>query len=254
MKLHIPETRPADNVKLSPDYPQEEEFSLGNMTYMTFYHFFYFPSLNDQLYEKYVRLHGLKEKAIRTLKRKYDELLVKATINLHKDRIVVKNPVNTGKIKLILDLYPNAKFIFIYRNPVITYLSTVKFFESLLPTTSLELYSNEFINEKIIQNYKHLMQDYLETRDLIPKENLYEIKFEDFDDNNLHYLQEIYDQLGLESWEEAAPQMKEYATAHRHYKKNKYKIEKSELETVLKEWAFAMEEFDYQVPGNLDVI
>ena len=47
------------------------------------------------------------------------------------------------------------------------------------------------------------MNDYFETKDLIPKENLYEIKFEDFDEDNLLHLKEIYDQLGLESWEEA---------------------------------------------------
>jgi hypothetical protein len=42
MRINIPETRPADNVKLSPDYPQEEEFALANMTTASFYHFFIF--------------------------------------------------------------------------------------------------------------------------------------------------------------------------------------------------------------------
>ena len=254
MRIHIPETRPADNVRLSPDYPQEEEFAFGNMTKATFYHFFYFPSLNDQLFDKYIRMHGLKEKERHSLKRKYNELLVKAALNIRKDRMVVKNPANTGKIKLLLEMYPEAKFIYIYRNPVITYLSTIKFYASLLPSTCLEDYTTELVKEKVIQNYKNLMHDYFESKKLIPKENLIEIKFEDFDENNLDFLKRIYDHLGLETWEDASPHLKTYALAHKHYKKNKYTITKPELDKVLKEWSFAMERFGYEIPDNLDII
>ena len=98
MEMKIPKTRPSDNVKLSADFPQEEEFALGNMTDATFYHFFYFPSLNDQLYEKFVRLNGISASAKNLLKKKYYELLVKAVFNTGKQQLIVKNPLNTGKI------------------------------------------------------------------------------------------------------------------------------------------------------------
>jgi hypothetical protein len=78
--------------------------------------------------------------------------------------------VNTGKIKMLLKMYPDAKFIHIHRNPVITYLSTYKFFTSLLPTTALEKYEKDEIKELIIRNYKNLMRDYLDSRQLIPAE------------------------------------------------------------------------------------
>ena len=78
MELNIPDKRPSDNVKLSADFPQEEEFALGSMTNATFYHFFYFPSLNDLLYERFIRLRGITATAKESLKRKYNELLVKS--------------------------------------------------------------------------------------------------------------------------------------------------------------------------------
>ena len=172
---------------------------MGNMTKATFYHFFYFPSLNDELYEKYIRLKGISTKMIELLKRKYHELLVKATLDTKKSQIVVKNPLNTGKIKLLLEMYPDAKFIHIYRNPIVTYLSTDRFYKSLLPATYLQDYEDDYITDKIILNYKNLMSDYFATRDLIQKENLVEIKFEEFEDDNMLHLKEIYDQLGLET-------------------------------------------------------
>lgn len=254
MELNIPDKRPSDNVKLSADFPQEEEFGLGNMTNATFYHFFYFPSLNDELYEKYVRLNGISKKTKASLKRKYNELLVKAAMNTKKEQIIIKNPVNTGKIKLLLEMYPDAKFIHIYRDPIITYLSTRKFYKSLLPATYLEDYKEDYVTEKIVLNYKNLMKDYFKTKSLIPKENLIDIKFEEFEKENLQYLKEIYDQFGLDSWDEAEPHFKSYINAQRHYQKNKYKISKAELETLQREWGFAMKKLDYKIPANLEVV
>ncbi len=254
MRIKIPETRPSDNVKLSPDYPQEEEFALANMTLNSLYHFFYFPSMNDKLYEKYVRFSHTKEDSIRTFQKKYQELLAKAAFNSGKDRLIIKNPANTGRIAQLLKMYPDAKFIFIYRNPIVTYLSTLRFYITLFPTTVLETYSEELIKQTIIINYKRLIQDYLETRKLIPDGNLCEIRFEDFDKNNLSFLKEVYDQLELSTWDDAELHIESYASKMQHYKKNTYRIAKVDLETVQKEWAFAMKEFGYEIPENLEVI
>lgn len=254
MNLNMPEKRPSDNVRLSANFPQEEEYAISNMTQSSFYHFFYFPSINDRLYEKYVRFSGISANEKNQFKKKYHELLVKAALNLKKDQLVMKNPVNTGRIKQLLEMYPEAKFIHIYRNPVITYLSSVKFFESLLVSTSLEEYKDEFIVSTVIKNYKNLMRDYFETKKLIPEGHLYEIKFEDFDQNNLVYLKDMYEKLGMNSWDTAMPYFKKYIETQKSYKKNTYKITRAELDLLMKEWGFAMKKLNYSIPENLEVI
>jgi hypothetical protein len=254
MSINIPETRPADNVKLSPDYPQEEEFALANMTTTSFYHFFYFPSINDLLYQKFIRFDSLSTGKIISFQKKYKELLTKAALNSKKDRLIIKNPVNTGKIKMLLKMYPDAKFIHIHRNPVITYLSTYKFFTSLLPTTALEKYEKDEIKELIIRNYKNLMRDYLDSRQLIPAENLVEMPFDEFEENNLAKLKYLYEKLGLETWAQAENQFLSYISSQKHYKKNKHTISKDDLNAILKEWGFAMKEFGYSLPEHVEVV
>lgn len=254
MNLNMPEKRPSDNVQLSANFPQEEEYALSNMTHSSFYHFFYFPSINDWLYEKYVRFSGISANKKNKFKKKYHELLVKAALNLKKDQLVMKNPVNTGRIKQLLEMYPEAKFIHIYRNPIVIYLSSLKFFESLLVSTSLEEYKDEFIVSTVIKNYKNLMRDYFETKKLIPEGHLYEIKFEDFDQNNLVYLKDMYEKLGMNSWDTAMPYFKKYIEAQKSYKKNTYKITRGELNLLMKEWGFAMKNLHYSIPENLEVI
>lgn len=254
MKMQIPEYRPSDNVKLSADFPQEEEFALANMTTHSFYHFFYFPSLNDALFDKFVLSKNADRKTTTLLEKKYQELLAKASLNTGLDRLVVKNPANTGKLKLLMKIYPEAKFIFLIRNPIITYLSTCKFFLTLLPTTALEHYDENLVKQIIIENYKKLMHGYLETRHLVGKENLIEIKFEDFDERNLDVAASIYQQFGLDTWNVAATHFREYISKQQDYRKNKYRIRKEELAIILKEWDFAMKAFGYEVPENIKII
>lgn len=251
MNMRIPEYRPSDNVRLSADFPQEEEFSFANMTTNSFYHFFYFPSLNDALFDKYLRFSHADNKTLALYQRKYMELLAKASINTANDQLIVKNPVNTSKVRALLKMYPEAKFIFIYRNPVVTYLSTCRFFLTLLPTTALERYDEKIVKLIIIENYKKLMHDYLETRNLIPHENLIEIRFEDFEIQNLEVLKSIYKKFNLDTWQQAEPYFKEYISMQENYSKNKYRINKEELEKVLREWDFAMKTFGYEVPENV---
>ena len=254
MRKNIPDKRPSDNVRLSPDFPQEEEFALGNMSKCTFYHYFYFPSLREKLYEKYVRFHGLTDAESRGFEKKYRELLCKASLNMNGRRLIVKNPMNTGKIKRLCEMFPEAKFIHIYRNPLTTYFSTMKFFLSLLPTTALEKYEEEKIQKDILSTYKKLMRDYFATKKLIPTENLVEVQFETFEKDPLAHLQKIYKKLDLGPWEKASVHIEKYMELKKNYRKNTYVIPEEEKLLVTKKWQFAFEKLGYPLPVDIAAV
>ena len=48
-------------------------------------------------------------------------------------RVLLKSPANTGRIKEILEVYPDACFIHIHRDPYAVYQSNVKLYEKILP-------------------------------------------------------------------------------------------------------------------------
>jgi hypothetical protein len=110
------------------------------------------------------------------------------------------------------------------------------------------------VKGKIVENYTNLLQDYLDTKALIPEKNRIEIAFDDLENNTLSIIKSIYAQLGLDSWEMADGPINEYISKQKHYKKNRYKIKKEDLEIIKKEWAFAMKVYDYKMPENLEVI
>ena len=63
-------------------------------------------------------------------KQEFVFLLKKISLANHNKQLVLKSPPNTARIKLLLSLFPNAKFIFIHRNPYEVYVSNKQVLES----------------------------------------------------------------------------------------------------------------------------
>ena len=82
MKITMPKKRPADNVKLGIDLPQEDEFALGNYHNNSYYYFFYFPSNYQFFYNKAIRF-DVSDDDKKDWRNKYDELIkkVKSYVN-----------------------------------------------------------------------------------------------------------------------------------------------------------------------------
>ncbi|MEM9327263.1 MAG: sulfotransferase, partial [Bacteroidota bacterium] len=235
MKVSMPDRRPADRVKLHVDFPQEDEFALGNLLHVSYYNFFYFPREYSTFYKEAVALQ-LNKKDLEDWQASYRSLIERALWNTNGSRAVVKNPVNTGRIRALLQLYPEAKFIYIYRNPITVFLSTFKFFDELFPTLWFQEVDRRFLEDMILDVFVRLMEDYEAQKDLIPEGNLVELKFEDFDGAPLATLENLYRELLQEDFEPCRAPMEQYIESQRSHRMNRYKIPKELLDRIEKEW------------------
>jgi hypothetical protein len=252
--LLIPGKRAGDNVTLGSSLPQEEEFALGDKTPICFYYFWLFPTRISAYYQQFIRFKGIKDKQLETWKNDYKLLIKKAIKNTGKERFLSKNPPNTGRVKELLHMFPNAKFIHIHRNPVEVFLSTQNFFKNMMPHLQLQNISKDDLDQHIVAIYKNLMNDYLEQRKLIPKGNLIEIKFDDLETNALQEVKHIYKELGLDGFEQALPHIEKYVNSMKSYKKNTHIINKSQMDILKKEWHFSMEAWEYTIPDNIIIL
>lgn len=245
--------RPGDNVKLSVNFPQEEEFAITNINPYSYYQFMYFPKRYAEFYQRYIRFVAPPD-VLAQWKVDYQELLKKATFNIPGRRLVLKNPANTGRIKPLLEWYPDARFIFIYRNPITVFLSTRRFFSHLLPALQLNDINEKQMLDLIFDVYESIMKDYLEDRSLIAANRLTELRFEDLEKEGLSRLDQVYRQLELTGFEQAKPAFSAYLKDKKGYKKNRHKIDRATLDLILDRWGFAMEEWKYDIPENIDIL
>lgn len=252
--LLIPGTRKGDNVTLGMSLPQEEEFALGAKTPICFYYFWMFPKNIIVYYNNYIRFKKIKKGQLKSWKSDYKLLIKKAIKNTNREIFLSKNPPNTGRIKILLEMFPNAKFIHIHRNPIEVFLSTQNFYKKMLPHLQLQNIDQSEVDKNILKIYKELMIDYFEQKKLISSDNLIEVSFEQLEDNAMSILEKIYKKINLKGFERAQPKFHNYLDSIRAYKKNKHIIKRKMLDKLLIECDFTMKKLNYKIPKNLEII
>ena len=176
----------------------------------------------------------------------YIKFLKKVTYQNPNKRVVLKSLVNTAKIKHLLELFPDAQFIHIYRNPYDVYNSTWKLYTSILPWFSFQHISKDELDEAILTIYHEMYTRYLAEKTLIPSGNLYELSYETFINDPLSNLKQLYDFLHLDGFNDAKPHFVKYINHHRNYKKNKFVLNEADKKKVVDKWGFTFDAFGYK--------
>ena len=242
----IPETRPMDDVPMGPDLPQEEEYALGAFTPYAYYNGWCFPK-NMAFYNRYVSMDNVSRNSIKEWEKAYLYLLKKLTFFWKGKRLILKNPSNTARIKLLLNMFPDAKFIHIYRNPYNVFFSMLKFMVKVLPRYCVQNpIKKEEMEEMILDVYSKLYKKYFEEKNLIPEGNIVEVRYEDFIQQPLNELERIYGGLGLEGFEENKKVFGNYIAAQSRIKTSKYKQDKEIKGRIYKNWEFAFDKLGYE--------
>ena len=213
-----------------------------------------FPRSLKKFYDQCIRFKGVDGAKIKSWKKDYELLITKALHNTNRERFLSKNPPNTGRIEVLLEMFPNAKFIHIHRNPVEVYLSTQNFFNKMLPHLQLQSIDPLKLEEDIILLYKDIMQDYLKQREMIPAGQLAEISFEELEKNPKLCIKNLYNSLGLSGYQKSESYFESYLDSKKSYQKNKHHITAKLIHKIETEWGFAMKEWSYDVPEHIEII
>lgn len=241
----MPNHRPTDNMELAPDLPQEEEFALSNMCPYTFYNFWFYPKYIHEYCDKYLTFEQITPEELRVWEDTFKKLIKISLWNTGGERFLSKNPPHTGRVRELVKMFPNAKFIYLMRNPYTVFESTRSFFTNTIQPLKLEEYADEQIEQDILKVYDKLYARYKADRGCIPEGNLIEVKFEDFEADALGMTQKIYETLSLPGWEEAQPAIAQYVGSKKGYKKNKYQYADRTRQLVESHWSEALNDWGY---------
>lgn len=244
----LPTRRPMDAMRVDIDGPYEEEAGLAVLGRWSFFHCFNFPRDAERQYCHSVLFKGLNAEEVASWKRNYLWFLKAVTFANKGLRLVLKNPANTARINTLLELFPEAHFIHIYRNPYTVYASTKRMRMRVLDQFALQQTTAEEMGRHVIDDYVRLMKSYFEHKNQIPKGQLVEIRYEDFVADPMSQVRQVYVKLGLPGLEEAEPAMQKYLDQQAGYVKNRYIIDEATIHRVEKHWGFAIKRWGYEPP------
>ena len=191
-----------------------------------------FPEKAIETFTKYALFENISPEELHNWKNSYLYLIKKISIVNNGKPLVLKSPLNTARVNQLLSLFPNAKFVYISRNPVHVYASSKRLWEMIIQNYILGRCSAVNIQQIIIDTYSRSIDSYMKYKLLIPQGRLIEISYEDFIMQPIDTIKQIYDRLSLGNFDFCNEAMNRYVLDQQKYKTLKYVLDQKELNLI----------------------
>lgn len=231
-------TRPMDQVKLSMDEPLEDEYALMRLSSYSPLERLVFPKSEDYFLKEYPGFLPQDEKKLTEWKDALIHFYKKLT--LENDKIIlIKNPFHSFRIKLLNEIFPNARYIHIIRHPHKVVPSTIRMWDIIGKQNAM----NGKWKKPNVEDTAELLSKMLDQIDLdlkhLPDERHYEVKFEDLEKDPIGEIKKIYSQIDVQFSKTFEEQLNNFLISVKEYQKNKYNIPDGDrlvINNILKQW------------------
>ena len=242
----LPSDRYIDNVAVKPNSPQEDSIALASMIPVSYYHGLYFPKRFQHHFSRGVFFDECTVEEIEQWRTGHIHLLEKVAIHQQNKRLIIKNPVYTAHIAKLRSIWPDAKFIHIYRNPYVVFKSTQHFFNCLLEELALQTWDDIPLDDLILASYPRMMNALEADKANLPADSFVDMRFEDLEENPMGEIERIYQTLELPGFEETKPQFETYLASVKKYQKNSYSFDTESMERVKYHWGSFIKQWGYE--------
>lgn len=228
---------PAHNIPFDFDMPGEEDVCMVASA-------FRFASNWGQLYPKRFReifgrtvfFENCPAAVKDVFRRELLDLYRRLTLAWNGRPLLLKSPPHTARIKFILEMFPNAKFLFIRRNPHLVFKSNRKLWKTF-KIHQLQDFSEAEADEEIFWSFDKILDAYEDQKKLLRPNQLVEISYEAFMDDPMGHMKKIYADLEIPGYTNAEPRFREYLARKHGQNIDRYAYTEAELRLVESRWA-----------------
>ena len=234
-----------DEVALGAGVPTEDEIALGTMTGLSPYLGWYFPR-GGSGYDRYLTFRGVPDEEVARWGLALTTFLKKLTLRYGRP-LVLKSPPHTARIRLLLGLFPDARFVHIHRDPYDVFRSTRHMIRAVQPVFRLQEARLPDGDDRILGVYTEMYDAYFEERGLVPEGRLCEVGYEDLERDPVGVVGSVYESLGLAGFEGIRPRLEGYLGSIAGYRKNRLDDLPEPLRLrIAHEWGRSFDEWGYE--------
>jgi hypothetical protein len=179
-------------------------------------------------------------------KKEYLKTIRYATFRNSGKQLVLKSPPNTERIRLLMEMFPQAKFIYIHRDPFDMYYSIRNMWKrAILKYYSMQQISDPDLDEIIFEHFNYLTEQYEKDKNLIPDGNLIEISYEELKAESFNVIHKIYSKINLPDFEMTASSLKLQIEKEKDYRNFQYQLNDNNLEKIKERWGKYIHQWNY---------
>ena len=178
--------------------------------------------------------------------------LKKVAYGSRKTRLLVKSPGHTARTALLREIFPEAYFIYLVRNPYDIYPSAVNMWQRLRGDWSLQRSAFPDCEEYVFKTFETLDDAFESDRVNIPPSRLCEIKYENMTADPVGTLREIYRHFELGDFERMRPSVERFLADRAGYQKNKFSCTTEERRSIDLRWGRYASRYGYGNPTGVE--
>lgn len=248
-RFFVPRRRPMDDMAMDLNRPQEEEFAMLGLLGRSIYGSFVFPA-DGPMDKEYLSLRSLDPKTRDNWLDTWVFFLKAVAFRYpHGRRFLLKTPQHTARIRSILSVFPDAKFVHIVRNPVTVHASTLRLWRSMIQTHGLNHAgtAEHWLSHHVLSTFEEMYECFEQDRNLVPKGNIVEVAYEQLVHDPKAILRKIYEELDLGEFSQIESRFKDRLLEAKNYQTNRHSpVDADDLKAIRSRWRWYIKEYGYE--------
>lgn len=214
----LPQSRGYDAMALDLAGPWEEEGMLFSLTGTSPYQAAAFPR-DFRDFDAMLDMKELPEAQIRRWRQAYLTICHRLA-GADGRALLFKSPPGAARLPLLLDVFPNARFLHLSRHPATLFASNLLMMRTVGDRMRLQRETEDDIAEHILHRFEYIYERYTADAARLPPGRLTEMTYEELIADPLGQLEAAYRTLGLDGFEQARPAIARLAATRRAYRPN----------------------------------
>lgn len=210
LQLFMSDTRPMDQVPLHLRFPAEDESAINILSGGMSPYGVFSIAPRWRTYLRYLTLSDCTLEELECWKYQFMRFLKKCTYACGGKPLVLKSPPHSARIPILMELFPQAKFVLIERNPEHV-LASFQYLVQDCYTYSFIADTNKVeLTEYMFHHYKIVEESLQQAKTRIPADRLCSVSFEDLEKDPHGVLARVYDTFDWDGVDHVQDLLKTY--------------------------------------------